>query len=171
MTRARWFTAALLAATLSVAGCDQQGRPIEHPGLDRLKPGVSGEADVRGVFGVPETIIQGRDGTRTLQYPLGPQGPRTFFAVIGPDGKLIEVWNVLVPETFARITPGMTRDEVRVLLGRPGSEQSYPLKRQTAWEWKYIGEMHRDHVFFVMFDETGRVVSTGSEDPSLSSGS
>lgn len=170
MKSARRLAAAVLAAAL-LAACDQQGRPLEHPGLDRLKPGVSGEADVRGIFGVPETIVQDRDGARTLQFPLGPEGPRTFFAIIGADGKLVRVWNVLVPETFARITPGMSREEVRVLLGRPGSVQSYPLKRQTAWEWKYIGEMHRDHIFYVMFDESGRVVSTGSEDPSLSSGS
>lgn len=165
----RMIGAALLAVLLAVA-CDQQGRPIEHPGLDRLKPGISGELDVRGVFGVPEMIVEERDGTRTFQYPQGPQGPRTFFATLGADGRLVRVWNVLVPETFARVTPGMSRDDVRLLLGRPGSEQSYPLKRQTAWEWKYIGEMHRDHVFYVMFDEAGKVVSTGSEDPSLSSG-
>jgi hypothetical protein len=29
--------------------------------------------------------------------------------------------------------------------------------------------MHRDHVFYVMFDEADKVVSSGSEDPSLSS--
>lgn len=165
----RIVVAVLMAALLAVA-CDQQGRPIEHPGLDRLKPGVSGELDVRGVLGVPETIIESGDGMRTFQYPMGPQGPRTFFAAIGADGKLLRVWNVLVPETFAKVSPGMSRDDVRKLLGRPGAEQVYPLKRQTAWEWKYIGEMHRDHVFYVMFDQAGKVVSTGSEDPSLSSG-
>lgn len=160
----------MVVATALVVACDQEGRPIEHPGLDRLKPGVSGELDVRGVFGVPETMVESGDGTRTFQYPMGPQGPRTFFATIGSDGRLIRVWNVLVPETFARIKPGMSRSDVRLLLGRPGSEQAYPLKRQTAWEWKYIGEMHRDHVFYVMFDETGKVVSSGSENPDLSSG-
>jgi hypothetical protein len=73
MSMFRTVVAALLAALLAVA-CDRQGRPIEHPGLDRLKPGVSGELDLRGVFGVPETIIASGDGTRTFRYPLGPQG-------------------------------------------------------------------------------------------------
>ncbi len=162
--------AAVLTAALLAMACDQQGRPIEHPGMDRLKPGISGELDVRGVFGVPEMIIEERDGSRTFQYPQGPQGPRTFFATFAADGRLIRVWNVLVAETFAKVVPGMARDDVRLLLGRPGAEQTYPLKRQTAWEWKYIGEMHRDHVFYVMFDDAGRVVSTGTEDPNLSAG-
>jgi hypothetical protein len=90
--------------------------------------------------------------------------------MIGADGRLIRVRNVLVPETFAKITPGLSRDDVRRLRGRPGAEQSSPLKRQTAREWKHIGEMQRDHVFYVMFDEAGQAVSTGAEDPSLSSG-
>jgi outer membrane protein assembly factor BamE (lipoprotein component of BamABCDE complex) len=159
----------LLLAALAIIGCDQQGRPLEHPGIDRLKPGISGEADVRGVFGVPEMIVEERDGTQVFQYPLGPEGTRTFFATLGADGKLIRVWNVLVPETFAKITAGMSRDDVRLLLGRPGSQQSYALKRQTAWEWK-ITDGHSDRRFYVMFDEGGRVVGSGIEDPSLATG-
>jgi len=113
--------AAVLTAALLAMACDQQGRPIEHPGMDRLKPGISGELDVRGVFGVPEMIIEERDGSRTFQYPQGPQGPRTFFATFAADGRLIRVWNVLVAETFAKVVPGMARDDVRLLLGRPGA--------------------------------------------------
>ncbi len=156
-------------ALLIMSGCDQYGRPLEHPGIDRLKPGISGELDVRGIFGVPEMIVEERDGTRTFQYPQGPEGPRTFFATIGTDGKLIRVWNVLVPETFAKVVPGMHRDDVRLLLGRPGNQQFYELKRQTAWEWKVI-DAGSDKRFFVMFDEAGKVVASGIEDPALSSG-
>jgi len=159
----------LALSMMLISGCDPQGRPLEHPGLDRLRPGISGEFDVRGVFGVPEMIVEERDGTRTFQYPLGPEGPRTFFATLGPDGKLIRVWNVLAPETFAKIVPGMPRDDVRLLLGRPGRQQTYELKRQTAWEWKILGEQ-RDKRFYVLFDEAGRVVASGIEDPSLSAG-
>jgi outer membrane protein assembly factor BamE (lipoprotein component of BamABCDE complex) len=165
----RLLLSILALSVIQVSGCDQQGRPLEHPGLDRLRPGISGELDVRGVFGVPEMIVEERDGTRTFQYPLGPEGPRTFFATLGADGKLIRVWNVLVPETFSKIVPGMARDDVRLLLGRPGSQQRYELKRQTAWEWKILDEQ-RDKRFFVLFDEADKVVSSGIEDPSLSAG-
>lgn len=164
----RAFVSSAIAIFL-FAACDQYGRPLEHPGIDRLKPGISGELDVRGVFGVPEMIVEERDGTRTLQYPQGPEGPRTFFATLGVDGKLIRVWNVLVPETFAKIVPGMPRDDVRLLLGRPGNQQFYALKQQTAWEWKIV-DAGSDKRFHVMFDAAGKVVTSGIEDPSLSAG-
>lgn len=157
------------AVALLLAACDQYGRPLEHPGLDRLKPGVSTEMDVRGIFGVPDMVIEERDGSRVFHYPQGPEGPRTFFAVIGTDGKLVRVWNVLVPETFAQVRPGMSRDDVRLLLGRHGAEKAYPLKRQTGWEWKFV-DGTSSKIFFVMFDEAGRVVESGIEDPALSSG-
>jgi outer membrane protein assembly factor BamE (lipoprotein component of BamABCDE complex) len=162
-------TAATLAVALLLAACDQYGRPLEHPGLDRLKPGVSTELDVRGVFGVPDLVVEERDGNRVFHYPQGPEGPRTFFAVLGADGRLVRVWNVLVPETFAQVRPGMTRDDVRLLLGRHGQEKAYNLKRQTAWEWKFV-DGNSTKLFYVMFDAAGRVVESGIEDPSLSSG-
>jgi len=68
------IAAALLLAPAAVA-CDPPGRPIEHPGLERLKPGISGELDVRGVFGVPGAIVEAGDGSRGLQCPLGPERP------------------------------------------------------------------------------------------------
>ncbi len=163
------YLSLIVVSILLLAGCDPQGRPLEHPGLDRLRPGLSTELDVRGVFGVPEMIVEERDGTRVFQYPLGPEGPRTFFATLGPDGKLIRVWNVLVAETFAKVTPGMARDDVRLLLGRAGNQQTYALKRQTAWEWKVL-DGPQDKRFVVLFDEAGKVVSTAIEDPTLSSG-
>jgi hypothetical protein len=41
---------------------------------------------------------------------------------MGADGKPIRDGHVLVPATFAGITPGTSRRDVRPLLGRPGSE-------------------------------------------------
>jgi len=51
------------------------GRPIEHPWLERLKPGISGEPGLRGVFGVQGAIVEAGDGSRGLQCPLGPERP------------------------------------------------------------------------------------------------
>jgi len=68
------IAAALLLAPAAVA-CDPPGRPIEHPGLERLKPGISGELDARGVFGVPGVIVEAGDGSRGFQYSLGPERP------------------------------------------------------------------------------------------------
>jgi hypothetical protein len=100
----------------------------------------------------------------------GRKGQRTFFAVIGTDGRLTRVRNVLVRETFSSVGPSLSRADVRRHLGRPGGEQAYPLKRRTGWEWKFVGEDPVTPVFYVAFDEPNRLVATGIPDPALRSG-
>jgi hypothetical protein len=161
----------MLAAglVLLAAGCDRQGRPIEHIGMDRLKPGVSTEAEVIQVFGPPDRIVGLTGGTRVLQFPMGPEGPRTFFAQLGSDGRLVEVHNVLTADQFARIVPGMGEEEVRLLLGRPGRQTPYPLQKQVAWSWKYVDGPNTRR-FVAHFDDTGRVVTAGTEADPLEGG-
>ena len=100
----------------------------------------------------------------------GRNGPRTVFPVIGTDGRLVRVRNVLVPGTFSSVRPTLSRADVRRHLGRPGGEQAYTLKRQTVWEWKFVGEGPGTQVFYVAFDEPNRLVATGIPDPALRSG-
>jgi hypothetical protein len=59
----------------------------------------------------------------------------------------------------------MSGAEVTALLGPPGSVQGYPLKKQTASEWRFL-DGQDTRMFVVMFDAAGRVVSTAiEEDP------
>jgi len=155
-----WLWSIMMLVLL--AACDQQGRLLEWPGIDKLKPGQSTELDVGQVLGLPDVVMEQKDGGKLLQFPKGPEGVATFFAVLGPDGKLVSVRNVLKQDTFSKIQPGMSRPDVLALLGRPGREQAQPLKQQTALEWK-ISEGGDAKLFVVMFSADGKVVSSGIE--------
>ena len=60
----------------------------------------------------------------------------------------------------------MAGDEVAAVVGPPGRTQAYPLKQQSAWEWRFLDGPDATRIFVVMFDAAGRVVSTAiEEDP------
>ena len=163
----RWLGRAIAAvvALFSVAACDPSGQPYEDLRLSRLKVGESTEQDVVRLFGAP-TAVRSLPSGKGLVYPLGPQGAHTLLLRIGADGRYQGRENLLTRENFGRVTPGMPGDQVTALLGPPGSRQSYPLKQQSAWEWRFL-DGNDTRLFVVMFDATGRVVSTAiEEDPS-----
>lgn len=149
---------------LLTAGCDRQGRPVEEFGLDKLEKGISSESDVRMVMGKPETVWEEEDGTRALQYPKGPEGVRTWEFVIDKSGTLKDYRQLLTEDSFARIKAGMTRDEVRRLLGKPRTVVQYKLKNEEAWDWRYQATTE-PRFFSVHFDVTsGRVTRTSTQD-------
>lgn len=155
----------LCAAILMLAGCDNQGRPVEEAGLDRLAKGISSESDVRMVMGHPEVVWEDESGRRTLQYPKGPEGARTWSFVIDRDGKLQDYEQILTPENFARVSPGMSKQEVRQLLGKPKSIVQFRLKKEEVWDWKYL-DGSATKFFNVHFDiETGKVSRTSTSEP------
>jgi outer membrane protein assembly factor BamE (lipoprotein component of BamABCDE complex) len=150
----------LLAASTLLFACDQNGRPIEEAGLNKLGKGVSSEADVRMVMGKPEIVWEEEDGMRTLEYPKGPEGARTWMFTIDRYGKLQDYRQVLTPENFARIQPGLSRDEVRRMLGKPGSVVQFRRKKEEVWDWRYLDGVDTK-MFNVHFDiDTGKVTQT-----------
>lgn len=163
MVMTRFLRRILLSvAVLSISACDRQGRPIEEFGLDKLSKGISSEGDVRGVMGRPEIVWEEEDGSRILEYPKGPEGARTWRFVIDKDGKLRDYRQILTQENFARIKPGMTKDEVRRVLGKPRSVAEYKLKNEEAWDWRYLSGTET-RLFNVHFDMgTGRVTGTSA---------
>ncbi|TCS36956.1 Beta-barrel assembly machine subunit BamE [Paucimonas lemoignei] len=157
----------LVAASLLLIGCDEQGRPIEEPGLNKLGKGVSSEADVRMVMGKPETVWEEDDGTRTLEYPKGPEGARTWMFIIDRDGKLQDYQQVLTSQNFARIQPGLSRDEVRRILGKPGSVVQFKRKNEEVWDWRFLDGVDTK-MFNVHFDmSTGKVTQTSISEQHL----
>lgn len=150
---------------LSVAACDQNGRPIEHIGLDKLARGISTEGEVRIIMGQPEVVLEEESGERLLQFPQGPEGARTWLFKIAPDGKLIDYKQLLTQENFAAIKQGMSRDEVRWLLGKPRSVVQFPLKNEEVWDWRYLDINPEQRLFNVHFAiASGRVTATTSSD-------
>lgn len=162
----RWFGRILAAAAalFSVAACDPSGQAYEDVRLARLKVGESTEQDVVRLFGPPALVRPVPDG-RGLVYPLGPEGAHTLLLRIAADGRYQGRENLLTRENFGRVAAGMSLDEVIALLGPTGRVQAYELKKQTAWEWRFLDGMDT-RMFVVMFDMAGRVVSTAvEEDP------
>lgn len=151
----RWLALAAASAWLALgglAGCDSHR-------ANQLVEDVSTEADVRRQFGEPRTVTIAPDGTRTLDYPRQPEGVANYVMVIGPDGKLKSLRQLLNPDNFAKVRPGMDRDAVSRLLGPHARERRFDLKRETVVEWRF--EQDRQvKVFGVTFDESGKVTGT-----------
>lgn len=129
-----------------------------------LQPGISTAQDVSARFGLPEMEWVNADGTRTWEYSRQPQGIECFMITIGPDNVLRGIEQVLNEQTFARITPGMSADEVRRLLGKPATIEFFSLKQETVWSWKIdhgIPPGLASVYFTVSFDMGARVSGSG----------
>jgi hypothetical protein len=150
----RSAVAALLAAGLWLAGCDPKR-------ISELEEGVSTEADVRARFGEPENIWDSPAG-RVFEYNRQPQGQKNYMITIGPDGKMAALRQVLTPANFAKVQPGMAMEDLRKLLGKPARRTPYPLKNETAWEWRWVQPPNSPMVFIATLNDDQRVVSAGS---------
>ena len=82
--------------------------------------------------------------------------------VFGPNGVLREVRQVLTEENFAKVSPGMSREDLRRLLGQPAKESYFSLKKEYVWDWRKDDPMNMTVYFNVHFDESGRVVRTST---------
>ena len=137
-----------------LAGCDPQR-------ISELEEGVSTEADVRAKFGEPAAIYTEENGARTFEYPRQPAGQVNYMLAIGADGKLIALRQVLKPANFAKVEPGWDKAQVRRLLGRAAKTQTYALKQEEVWDWRFA-DGAESKIFSVSFDMNGRVVSTST---------
>lgn len=178
-SRFKLFAAVSLCATLALTGCDshESERVVSKlkdffnaikPDallLKGLTPGVTTEAQIRAQMGKPETERTRADGGKRLEYPRGPQGTTTYMVDIDANGKLTAVTQVLTAANFAKVRIGMTEDEVRQLLGKPGEVAVYRLKPETVWSWKWEeGGPTGDAFFNVHFDASGVVDTTSRSD-------
>lgn len=160
----------LLSLILGLAGCDSQ-----H--IKELEEGVATEADVRARFGEPEKIWEARDmvslpvpgavlepGARTLEYNRQPAGNVNYMITIGADGKMSALRQVLTPQNFDKVLPGMSMEQVRKLLGKPMKITPYALKRETHYDWRYLNPPNTAMIFTVVMDADYRVSGTMSAD-------
>jgi hypothetical protein len=158
----------ILAFVLGLAGCDQQ-RIVE------LEEGVSTEADVRAKFGEPEKVWDGENGVRIFEYNRQPSGHRNYMISIGTDGKMTALRQVLTPQNFAKVQPGMMMEDVRKLLGKPMRVVPYELKKETYYNWRYLTDQNNTSMVFsavmdgnlrVLRTETGRDTEAAGENGS-----
>ncbi|MDB5868008.1 MAG: putative lipoprotein [Polaromonas sp.] len=158
----------LLSFLTGLAGCDQQR-------ITELEEGVATEADVRARFGVPEKIWEARDmaslpfagvaaepGARTLEYNRQPAGNVNYMITIGPDGKMTALRQVLTPQNFERVLPGMSMEQVRKMLGKPMKVTTYALKQETHYDWRYLNPPSTAMIFTAVMSPDLRVLRTMS---------
>ena len=159
----RWGLAAMLAAALGAAGCDPQA-------IKELEEGVATEADVVQRFGQPERVWPEAGGAKTYEYNRQPEGLRNYMITIGADGKMSALRQVLTPQNFAKVQPGMAMEEVRQMLGKPARITPFERLGEVAYDWRYLEPPNTQMVFTVFFDRDLRVLRTGSVlDPDQSS--
>jgi len=125
-----------------------------------IAPGTPAQ-EVAARAGAPGTIWKNPDGSQVWEYPLGPAGYQTFMVGFGPDETVRDVRQVLSDEYFAQVRAGMTREEVRRLLGRPREVWYFPERDEETWTYRYKAPSYSNpRLFSVLFDRTEGTVRT-----------
>ena len=164
----------LLSILASLVGCDPQR-------IAELEEGVATEADVRARFGEPEKIWDAADmattplpgaaglpGSKTFEYNRQPAGNVNYMITIGPDGKMSALRQVLAPQNFAKVLPGMPMETVRKMLGKPMKVTPFAASQTTHYDWRYLNPPNSVMIFTVVFDQNLSVLSTGSVEEQFS---
>ena len=152
----------LAAGLLIVTGC------ASYSGSS-LVPGAATQAEVRQLMGEPAAIHKGAGGqaAASWEYPRGPLGRHTFMVRFDGGGKVTAIDQVLTVAQTAKIAWGQaTRDDVRKLLGSPGTV--FPSRDSgEMWDYAAISEGQPRRIRIVVsFDKAGRAISGGeSYDP------
>ena len=138
----------LAALAASLSGC---------AGISPVTSGMD-ETQLKSRLGKPETVLKNSDGSETWQYPGGPLGRQTYMVTVGSDHAVKNVRQVLSEEYFAQVKTGMSRDDVRRLLGKPGEISMFPARDEEVWSWRYL---QANPMFFnVLFDRSAGAVRT-----------
>jgi SmpA/OmlA family protein len=134
---------AVLLAPLFAAGCVTYAA---------IAPGTPAE-QVKARVGAPTEVWKSPDGSEVWEYALGPLGTETYMITLGPDQAVREVRQVLNDENINRLKPGMQRDEVRRMLGKPASINVTQSRNEEIWYWRYREWQTRKMELYVQFDQ------------------
>jgi len=124
-----------------------------------LPPGVSGE------YRLP-------DGGTRLEFRQGTYGKQTFMLDFDANGLLVSSKQVLTPETFATITPGLTPEQVLMTIGHPAFTFPVGYQKLQVWNYRFPGMEGDCVVFQVSISNVTRTVSDAgpNTDPACSHG-
>ncbi len=143
----RTLRSLLLGGVVVLAGC------AAHP----IQNGMERDA-VIARMGVPTGVVSIASGTR-LQYSGQPANQQAWMVDLGPQGKVIQVRQVLQASEFARIEVGnWTRADVLREFGPPAS-----IDRVASWPndiLTYRWRGSEDMLYWVYLDEQQRVQRT-----------
>src|SRR5690606_30303023 len=89
-------------------------------------------------------------------------GQKNYMISIGTDGKMSALRQVLTPQNFAKVQPGMGMEQLRRLLGQPAKVTPYALRDETEWEWRWVQPPNSAMVFTAVLSRDQRVLRSGS---------
>jgi len=139
---------ALLALAVLPAACAN---------FSALSPGDS-TREVEARVGPPASVWKNADGSEVWEYPQGYYAVQTFMVAFDRDHAVREVHQVLDEAYFSRIQPGMSREDVHRLIGRPREIWYFPARDEETWTWRYYDINYR--FFNVLFDRSAGTVRT-----------
>jgi hypothetical protein len=122
-----------------------------------LEPGKSTAAEVRARMGEPAMRLARPGGGELLYFTHWPWGRATYVAAVGPDGVLRTLEQRLSYWNIHKVKAGMTRDEVRTLLGPPNEVSRLPRQQREVWEYPWVHAVREGRVLWVQFSDDGIV--------------
>jgi SmpA / OmlA family len=122
-----------------------------------VNPGASAR-EVETQMGAPANVWKNADGSEVWEYPRGPFGVETYMVTLGSDRAVREVRQVLSEEYISKLQAGMSREEVRRLVGRPRYVGFSDRTDEEIWSWRYRDWKVRNMDLYVQFDRpTGKL--------------
>jgi hypothetical protein len=127
----RWWMPLGAMALLWLAGC-------AGPGLTPLSTGLT-EAEVVQRWGTPTGRHALPDGAR-LEYATGPMGVETWMVDLDDQGRT-RTWRQVLDWRYLQQVqadlPGMSREQVLTLLGRPSEVRGGGFQGGEVWSWRH----------------------------------
>ncbi len=144
----------ILSSVAALSACTSYAPPASLAGVT--------ESQLVARMGQPQTRRAIDGGTR-LEYPGGAFGRQTWFVDLDANGQAVRSEQVLTEKNFNQITPGMSQDEVRRRLGRPGQVSALARGRGALWSYRYDSPFCQ--WFQVEIASDGTVRSAGYGEP------
>lgn len=123
--------------------------------LQEIRPGVTTQAEVRARMGEPAFIHWNDDGSSTWEYNRQPAGSHCYMISFGRDLVVSRVEQALNAANYARIVPGLSKDDVRRILGAPGSKAVFGNLGEEIWEWRIEGMPPTEETYFMVHFDLG----------------
>lgn len=149
MKLSAWITTAATAlATALLPACDVVNLP-------KIQPGITTAAEVRNNMGEPGFQHWNDDGTATWEYSRQPMGIHCYMISFDRQQVVSKLEQVLTEANYAKVRDGMSKDDIRRLLGAPGSKTVFDNLNEEIWEWRIEGMPPIDETYFMVhFDLT-----------------
>jgi hypothetical protein len=152
-------TIAIVSLGIALSACMQPWQAFQ--------PGVDQSALITR-FGPPKEVYDLPNGNKHLLWPTQPLGETTVGAEIGPDGRLVNLDQMLTQQNFARVIVGQwTKHDVQVWFGLPEETAYFPLMKREVWSYRYMDSNVWYMLYHFYFDDQGIVRMTQKTDDPL----